>query len=761
MLDSFLTAYPSDPAADQAAFAAAAALLEIQDYREAAAAAARYAQRYPQSDLLDTYWYIIGYCDFATGQHQAALEMCRKVAEARRVDKKTGRMGDSPNKWRAIYILGQIYQSQGQAAEAIREYRRVEDRFPDAKLSIAYFLRKGIELPEVTTVKPAAKGAPQPPAEVELTFRNVAACDVKVYRIDLMKFSLLRGDLAGITQINLAGIRPLYDAAVALGEGKDYRDRTHKLPLPLDKEGAYLVVCRGEEMHASGLVLVTPLAVEVQYDPVSGQVRSMVKDVIAQRYLTGVQVRVIGAQNDDFVSGTTDLRGVFVADGIQGAPTVIAQSGTGRYAFFRSPAIAPEAPGPAAGLAERPKPVQEQPDSDSPFGRRAATDEQPAGPGEATAAATRPKRPAGAGPADVAERARPAPMPAGAIDMGGRGAAESEKKINAALDSPTQVEFFETPLTEVVDDLKQRHGIEIQLDQKGLEEMSVDPSTTQITKSLKGVSLRSALDLMLRDVGLFYTVKDEVLLITTPDRADSLFVTRMYPVGDMIRAPGQSNKEDADYDSLIDLIESSIQPDSWQDSGAGQGSIAPFENKEVLVMSNTEEVHRQVADLLAQLRSVGGKSAVDAEAAKLAESKPAEQKPPAGPYVTSVVPGPPGYPPLLGPRGGRSRGGARGGTVGGMGGMMGGMGMGRMGMGGVGGMPGSPATGSTKTSRPAGPMGGAKARGSAVSGGNELLEGLEVTSQQSQQQQVEGLNKRYQRGKGMGGMGGVGAGGMY
>jgi len=59
-----------------------------------------------------------------------------------------------------------------------------------------------------------------------------------------------------------------------------------------------------------------------------------------------------------------------------------------------------------------------------------------------------------------------------------------------------------------------------------------------------------------------------------------------------------------------------------------------------------------------------------------------------------------------------------------------------------------------------GGYGGAKARSSAVSGGNELLEGLQVTSRQSQQQ-VERLNKRYQRGKGMGGMGGVGVGGMY
>ena len=140
----------------------------------------------------------------------------------------TGREVESPNKWRAIYILGQIYHSLGQAAEAIREYRRVEDRFADAKEAIDYFLRKAIELPEVTTVKPGQ------PAEVELKFRNVAACDVKVYRIDLMKFSLLKRNLGGITQINLAGIRPLHEATVPLGDGKDYRDRTHKLPLPLE-----------------------------------------------------------------------------------------------------------------------------------------------------------------------------------------------------------------------------------------------------------------------------------------------------------------------------------------------------------------------------------------------------------------------------------------------------------------------------------------------------------------------------------------------
>jgi hypothetical protein len=80
--------------------------------------------------------------------------MCRRVAEATRTDPATGRAIESSNKWRAIYISGQIHHSLGEPAEAITEYGRVADRFPDAKETIAYFTRKAIELPEVTTAKP-------------------------------------------------------------------------------------------------------------------------------------------------------------------------------------------------------------------------------------------------------------------------------------------------------------------------------------------------------------------------------------------------------------------------------------------------------------------------------------------------------------------------------------------------------------------------------------------------------------------------------
>ena len=124
MLDSFLTAYPEDPAADQAAFSLANALLELKAYREADRRVQSVRRALSQERLLDSYWYMIGYCHFATGEHEAGAgdvpQGGRGQADPTR---PPGREVESPNKWQAIYILGQVYHSLGKAAEAIREYR--------------------------------------------------------------------------------------------------------------------------------------------------------------------------------------------------------------------------------------------------------------------------------------------------------------------------------------------------------------------------------------------------------------------------------------------------------------------------------------------------------------------------------------------------------------------------------------------------------------------------------------------------------------
>ncbi len=552
MLEAFLTDQPDDPAADRAAFAAANTLLDLEKNAEAAAAAERYARRYPASKLLDSFWYIIGYGRFATGEHEAALAMFRKVAET--APEPPGEARESANKWPAVFLLGQIHHSLGQAAEAIREYRRVEDRFPDAKKSIEYFLRKAVSLPEITTVKPGEA------VEVELEYRNIASCEVKVYRIDLLKFTLLRQNLAGVTQINLAGIRPQHEAALELGNGLDYRDRSRRIALPLEEEGAYLVVCRGESLYASGLVLITPLVIEVQHDPAAQEVRTTVKDAVADRYLNGVEVKATGSGNREFVSGTTDRRGVFVATGIQGTPTVIAQSAPGRYAFHR--------------------------------GQRA---ERPAVEAAADTLRTR---------IDRVEQHYIGP----GTGMPGAGLDPVEREIEARLDRPTTVEFQDTPLSEAILAIGQQHGIPVRIDRRSLEDVGMG-TDTPVTFSAQGTPLHSLLDGMLDQMDLVWLVDDGCLLITTPETSEdpNRLRTVVYPVTDLVRVRDSEGKEWTDFDTLIETILSNVRPTTWDEVG-GPGSVSPMQSggTDVLVVTQSQATQRELGSLLARLRAVRG-----------------------------------------------------------------------------------------------------------------------------------------------------------
>ncbi len=66
---------------------------------------------------------------------------------------------------------------------------------------------------------------------------------------------------------------------------------------------------------------------------------------------------------------------------------------------------------------------------------------------------------------------------------------------------------------------------------------------------------------------------------------------------------GMGGGVEADFDSLIQLITQTIQPTSWQEVG-GPGSIEEFRTNLSLVVSQTQEVHEQIADLLEQLRKL-------------------------------------------------------------------------------------------------------------------------------------------------------------
>jgi tetratricopeptide (TPR) repeat protein len=401
MTQVFISQSPKNPLVDEASLALLAAFTELEDFQAVDRLATRFAKLYPKSTFFDSFQYSEALANFHLGRYDRAIEVAQAIARATYKD-ASGAEVPSPNKWQAIYILGQIYDARRQPAEALKYYRQVADRFTDAAGAILSYTRKDLKLPEVSVVRLSARpvvadrptnpepnrgfrvidvvGAAQPPREpaskpeVSLDYRNIAQVDVKVYPVDLMQLYLTRRSLNGIAGIDLAGITPLVEKTVALGSGADYDGKSRAIDLPLVKDGAYLAMICGDNLYASGIVLVTPLEMEVLEEPpvpapgaavVPGRIRVTVRDARTKELLPKVQVKVIGSDNPQFITGESDLRGVFVAEGVRGLVTAVARKGDDQYAFYRGTTyVGPPQVTAPAGQAATPPPAAKpgQPD---------------------------------------------------------------------------------------------------------------------------------------------------------------------------------------------------------------------------------------------------------------------------------------------------------------------------------------------------------------------------------------------------------------
>lgn len=258
----------------------------------------------------------------------------------------------------------------------------------------------------------------------------------------------------------------------------------------------------------------------------------------------------------------------------------------------------------------------------------------------------------------------------------------AEKLIEKKLSTPVKASYRERPLMEVLNDLTRQAEVPLHIDVVGLEGESVR-SDTPVTITLdQDISLKSALKLLLEPLNLDYTIRDEVLKVTSPRIAKGELFSVSYQVADLVvpipnfssdglgitgalregysrisspqaglsvqtgpapagvnavRAagsptvdpaslaqfqgglpatppgigtgstpsipfgPASAGGAQADFQSLIMLITETIAPTTWATVG-GPGTVREFATNLSLVISQTQDVHDQIADLLDQLR---------------------------------------------------------------------------------------------------------------------------------------------------------------
>ncbi|MEX2176540.1 MAG: DUF4974 domain-containing protein [Pirellulaceae bacterium] len=182
-----------------------------------------------------------------------------------------------------------------------------------------------------------------------------------------------------------------------------------------------------------------------------------------------------------------------------------------------------------------------------------------------------------------------------------------EERLEQALARRGSLYVVDAPLHEVVNSLSQQFQTPIHISVKSLEALGID-TDTRVTRQIDSVPLESLLRLVLEDLDLDFTIRNNVILVTSRENLESpeMLDTRTYPVRDLVmwRVPGakdEAHSWEADYVSLIEVITTTIEPTSW-DALGGPGSICEFENSAAIVVSQTRRVHREIENLLATLR---------------------------------------------------------------------------------------------------------------------------------------------------------------
>jgi serpin B len=177
-----------------------------------------------------------------------------------------------------------------------------------------------------------------------------------------------------------------------------------------------------------------------------------------------------------------------------------------------------------------------------------------------------------------------------------------EERIRKALDEPVRETIFsDTQLRDAANHFELAHKIPIAIDGEAL---GSDGKNDELELSLTipdGASLRSALRSTLEPRGLIFTVQNDRLLITTKVAAETMTPQRVYQVHDLIAAGSPSPS----FEWLIEILTSTITPESWREAGGTQGEVKGFHADGILVLiiTQTEAVHEQVESLLTDIRA--------------------------------------------------------------------------------------------------------------------------------------------------------------
>lgn len=185
---------------------------------------------------------------------------------------------------------------------------------------------------------------------------------------------------------------------------------------------------------------------------------------------------------------------------------------------------------------------------------------------------------------------------------------DKERQLLSALDKAVTLNFKDQPLEYALQELSDKLGERLLIDQKSLRDLDIDLKRP-VSLDARGISARTALRQVLAANGLTFVVKDETIQVVTVERSRDMLVTRVYYLGDLIQGVGpfggalqwgplvDFQQTQANAQMIIDSIQGSVDPLSWQGKG-GSGTVTFHFPSMSLIVRASSEVHATLGSRL-------------------------------------------------------------------------------------------------------------------------------------------------------------------
>ena len=177
--------------------------------------------------------------------------------------------------------------------------------------------------------------------------------------------------------------------------------------------------------------------------------------------------------------------------------------------------------------------------------------------------------------------------------------AMTNRQIETIMDKKVGLKFSGL-LDKLPEFLRHKYHLNAILDRQALDNAGIS-TNTELSVDVADVSLRAAIQLLLQNHELIAVPNHGALAITTQETASCMLVTRIVPVTDLLFGVPHSEQYESSFENLMECITTIVAPHSWNELG-GAGSIQSL--RETLLISQTEDVHRQIVDFLRTLRAM-------------------------------------------------------------------------------------------------------------------------------------------------------------